>query len=41
MESSIKRDQGDIYTENAGHHVRYDRMIDRLERIERRLEIQG
>ncbi|MFT4243632.1 MAG: hypothetical protein QM569_15275 [Acidovorax sp.] len=37
----IKRDQGDIYTENAGHHVRYDRVIDRIERIERRLELQG
>lgn len=35
----IKRDMGDLYTEDAIHHTRYDRLLERLERIEKRLEL--
>ncbi len=35
----LKRDAGDLYPENAGHHVRYDRLAARIEKIERRLEL--
>ena len=35
----LKRDAGDLYTENAGQHVRYDRLAARIEKIERRLEL--
>ena len=35
----LKRDTGDLYTENAGQHVRYDRLAARIEKIERRLEL--
>jgi regulator of replication initiation timing len=37
----VKRDQSDLYTENASHHVRYDRLLERIDRIERRLELQS
>ena len=36
----LKRDSGDLYTENAAQHVRYDRLAARIEKIERRLELQ-
>ena len=36
----IKRDLGDVYTEGATQHTRNDRIIERIEKIERRLEIQ-
>ena len=36
---SIKRDLGDLYTENASQHIRYDRLAARIEKIERRLEL--
>ena len=36
--ASVKRDIADLYTEVAGQNVRYDRMVDRVERIEKRLE---
>ena len=35
----LKRDAGDLYTENASQHVRYDRLAARIEKIERRLEL--
>jgi len=35
----LKRDAGDLYTENAAQHSRYDRLAERIERLERRLEI--
>jgi regulator of replication initiation timing len=35
----IKRDLGDLYTENASQHIRYDRLAARIEKIERRLEV--
>lgn len=35
----IKRDLGDLYTENAGQHIRYDRLAARIEKIERLLEL--
>ena len=35
----LKRDAGDLYTENAGQHVRYARLAARIEKIERRLEL--
>ena len=35
----IKRDAGDLYTENASQHIRYDRLAARIEKIERRLEL--
>ena len=37
--SGIKRDIADLYGETAAHHLRYDRLTDRIERIERRLDI--
>ena len=35
----LKRDTGDLYTENANQHIRYDRLASRIEKIERRLEL--
>ena len=35
----LKRDAGDLYTENASQHVRYDRLAAGIEKIERRLEL--
>ncbi len=37
--SSIKRDIADLYGEVAAQNTRYDRLTDRIERIERRLDI--
>ena len=36
---SLKRDTADLYTENAAKHLRYDRLADRIEKIENRLEL--
>lgn len=36
---SLKRDTADLYTENAAQHLRYDRLVDRIEKIEKRLEL--
>ncbi len=36
----IKRDLGDMYTEGATQHTRYDRLVERIERLEKRLELQ-
>ena len=36
---SLKRDTADLYTENAAQHLRYDRLADRIEKIEKRLEL--
>ena len=35
---SLKRDTADLYSENAAQHLRYDRLADRIEKIEKRLE---
>ncbi|MBK1693685.1 hypothetical protein CKO09_02865 [Chromatium weissei] len=37
--SSIKRDVADLYGEVSAQNTRYDRLTDRIERIERRLDI--
>lgn len=39
MVSSIKRDIADLYGETSAQNTRYDRLTDRIERIERRLDI--
>lgn len=36
---SLKRDTADLYSENAAQHLRYDRLADRIEKIEKRLEL--
>ena len=36
---SIKPDLFDVYTEKASQHIRYDRLAARIEKIERRLEL--
>ena len=36
---SLKRDTADLYAENAARHLRYDRLADRIEKIEKRLEL--
>ena len=38
---SLKRDTADLYTENAAQHMRYDRLAERIEKIEKRLELTG
>ena len=38
--AGIKRDQAASYADTADQHARYDRLAERVERIERRLEIQ-
>ena len=35
----LKRDAGDLYIENAAQHSRYDRLAERVERLEKRLEL--
>jgi archaellum component FlaC len=37
--ASVKRDIGDLYTEVAGQNARHDRMAERIERIEKRLDL--
>lgn len=37
--ASVKRDTADIYTELAGQNFRSDRINERIERIEKRLEL--
>ena len=36
---SIKPDRFDLYTEKASQHIRYDRLVARIEKIERLLEL--
>ena len=36
----LKRDQAADYVQLAEQHGRYDRLVERVERIERRLELQ-
>jgi predicted trehalose synthase len=38
--AGIKRDQAAGYADTADQHARYDRLSERLERLERRLEIR-
>ena len=35
----LKRDKRDLYTENAIQYVRYDHLASKIEKIERRLEL--
>ena len=35
----VNPDTADLYTENAAQHLRYDRLVDRIEKIEKRLEL--
>ena len=37
--SGLKRDNAQLYGDLAEHHVRYDRLAERIVRIERRLDI--
>ena len=37
--ASLRRDNGDFATTLAVQHASYDRLIDRIERIERRLDL--
>lgn len=37
--SGLKRDYAQLYGDLAEQHTRYDRLVDRVERIERRLDI--
>jgi hypothetical protein len=38
--AGLKRDQAATYADTADQHARYDRLAERVERIERRLELQ-
>ena len=38
--AGLKRHQAASYADTADQHARYDRLAERVERIERRLEIQ-
>lgn len=37
--ASLRRDGGDFATSIADQHLRYDRLLDRIDRIEKRLDI--
>lgn len=37
--SAIRRDSADMYSDVVGQHSRYDRLLERIERIEKRLEL--
>lgn len=37
--ASLRRDGGDFAASIAGQHLRYDRLNDRIDRIEKRLEL--
>lgn len=37
--ASVRRDNGDFATTQAAQHLSYDRLADRVERIERRLDL--
>ena len=39
--ASLRRDNGDFATTQAAQHLSYDRLSERVERIERRLDIAG
>lgn len=38
--AGLKRDQAADYAASADQHARYDRLAERIERIERRLDLQ-
>jgi predicted nuclease with TOPRIM domain len=38
--ASLRRDSADFATTAAEQHARYDRLADRIDRIEKRLELQ-
>jgi tetrahydromethanopterin S-methyltransferase subunit G len=38
--AGLKRDQASSYADTADQHLRYDRLADRLERVERRLDLR-
>lgn len=37
--SAMRREIADLYTDVVGQHSRYDRLLERIERIEKRLEL--
>jgi archaellum component FlaC len=39
--ASLRRDSADFATTAADQHARYDRLADRIDRIEKRLELQS
>ncbi|PWG61447.1 hypothetical protein [Sediminicurvatus halobius] len=38
--AGLRRDSAQVYADTVDQHGRYDRLLERIERIERRLEIQ-
>jgi hypothetical protein len=38
--AGLKRDQASTFADTADHHARYDRLTERLERVERRLDLR-
>ena len=38
---SLKRDSAEQYSDIAAQHVRYDRLAERIEKIEKRLELNN
>ena len=39
--ASLRRDNAHLFLDSAEHNARYDRLSERVERIERRLDIQS
>jgi chromosome segregation ATPase len=39
--AGLRRDNANLYDDMAGHHARYDRLAERVERIERRLDLRN
>lgn len=39
--ASLRRDNADFASTIADQHARYDRLVDRIDRIEKRLELQS
>jgi predicted nuclease with TOPRIM domain len=39
--AALRRDNANLYGDVADQHARYDRLADRVERLERRLDIVG
>jgi hypothetical protein len=37
--ASIRRDLGQLATDDAESHVRFDRLVERMERVEKRLDL--
>ena len=39
--AGLRRDNANLYGDMADHHTRYDRLAERMERIERRLDLRN